>query len=110
MEKELNESRSHPYLWPYQMNIVKTTIEIDEDKLERVMRLGNFKTRKDAMDWALTEAERLATLNHIAENPWSADILKDAVDEDYDPIALRGEPVKYSEVFRKERRRKSGDK
>jgi len=91
------------------MNIIKTTIEIDEDKLERVMKLGNFKTRKDAMEWALTEAERLATINHIASNPWDATMLQDAVDPDYDPIALRGEPVNYRDVGRKGRR-KNGDK
>lgn len=92
------------------MNIIKTTIEIDEDKLERVMKLGNFKTRKDAMDWALTEAERLATLNHIASNPWDPTYLQESVDPDYDPIALRGEPVNYSDLFRKEKRRKKSDK
>ena len=86
------------------MNIIKTTIEIDEDKLERVMKLGNFNTRKEAMDWALTEAERLATLNHIAATPWTASFLQDAVDPDYDPIALRGESVSYRESMRAHRR------
>jgi|GEM_PF-6667787 len=71
------------------MNIIKTTIEIDEDKLERVMRLGNFKTRKEAMDWALTEAERLATLNHIERNPWSPTVMEGMVDPHYDVMAVR---------------------
>jgi hypothetical protein len=71
------------------MNIMKTTIEIDEDKLERVMRLGNFKTRKEAMDWALTEAERLATLNHIESNPWSSKVMEGMVDPGYDVMAVR---------------------
>ena len=95
------------------MNIIKTTIEIDEDKLERVMRLGHFNTRKEAMDWALTEAERLATINHIAETPWPSSVLQDAVDPGYDPIALRIEPVNYldsvRDMKRQRRRQKAQD-
>lgn len=93
------------------MNIVKTTIEIDEDKLERVMRLGNFNTRKEAMDWALTEAERIATLNNIERNPWSARVMEDMMDPDYDVMAIRAleAPVtSYREALKasKARRRK----
>ena len=92
------------------MNIIKTTIEIDEDKLERVMSLGSFKTRKEAMDWALTEAERIATLDHIAATPWSSSILQDAVDPNYDPISLRREPVDYREAMREARRERKAAK
>jgi Arc/MetJ family transcription regulator len=74
----------------------KTTMEIDEEKLKRVMKLGGFKTRKEAVDWALTEAERLATINRIAEEPWSAEMLKDAIDPGYDVLATRRQPVGYS--------------
>ncbi len=74
----------------------KTTIELDEAKLERVMKLGGFKTRKEAVDWALTEAERLATINRIAETPWSKEMMKDAVDPEYDIMAVRRQPVKYT--------------
>jgi hypothetical protein len=82
------------------MNIIKTTIEIDEDKLERVMRLGGFNTRKEAMDWALTEAERLAALNDIERNPWDSTVMETSVSPDYDPIALRQEPVTYRKALR----------
>lgn len=82
----------------------KTTMEIDEKKLERVMALGGFKTRKEAVDWALTEAERLATINRIAEEPWSAEDLKDAIAPGYDVLAARREPVSYSAKVRKARR------
>ncbi len=93
------------------MNIIKTTIEIDEDKLERVMRLGNFNTRKEAMDWALTEAERIATLNNIERNPWSARVMEDMIDPDYDVMAVRALEVpvtSYREAMKasKARRRK----
>ncbi|MDB6138988.1 MAG: hypothetical protein JWO94_2060 [Verrucomicrobiaceae bacterium] len=71
------------------MNLIKTTMEIDEDKLERVMKLGKFSTRKEAMDWALTEAERIATLNNIENNPWSPSVMEGMVDPDYDVMAVR---------------------
>lgn len=77
------------------MNEMKTTIELDEDKLKRVMSLTGLKTRKEAVDYALTEALRMATLEDIRKNPWSADFLKEAVDEDYDILALRRQPVSY---------------
>ena len=82
----------------------KTTMEIDEEKLERVMKLGGFKTRKEAVDWALTEAERLATINRIAEEPWSAEMLKGAIDPGYDVLAARREPVTYPAKSRKVKR------
>jgi len=69
---------------------MKTTLEIDEKKLERIMKSTGLKTRKEAVDWALTEAERIATINRIAKEPWDAEAWKDAVDPDYDIIALRG--------------------
>ncbi len=81
-------------------SLVKTTIELDEAKLERVMKLGGFSTRKEAIDWALTEAERIASLNHIADNPWSPEMLKDAVDESYDVLAAR-QQVRYTAPKRK---------
>lgn len=77
------------------MNISKTTVEIDTDKLGTIMRLGGFATRKEAIDWALTEAERLAKINRIAEEPWDAEALRDAVDPNYDVLKARRSPVRY---------------
>ena len=74
---------------------MKTTIEIDEEKLETVMRLGGFKTRKEAIDWALTEAERLARINQIKANIWTADMLKDVIDPNYDLMAMRRKEIPY---------------
>jgi Arc/MetJ family transcription regulator len=74
---------------------MKTTIEIDEAKLARIMKLTGMKTRKEAVDWALTEAERIASINRIAEEPWDAEEWKNAIDPDYDIIALR-QSVRYS--------------
>ncbi len=72
----------------------KTTIEIDSEKLESLMKLTGLKTRKDAVDWALTEANKIASINRIAETPWDAEFLKDAVDPDYDVLARRN-AVRY---------------
>lgn len=77
------------------IKLIKTTIEIDEEKLEKVMALGGFKTRKETVDWALTEAERIASLNRIAETPWNAAELKGAVDPAYDILATRRQAVRY---------------
>ncbi len=68
---------------------MKTTIELDDQKLERIMIAMNLKTRKEAIDWALTEAERLAIIHSIKANPWSARVMEDAIDPDYDVMAMR---------------------
>jgi Arc/MetJ family transcription regulator len=77
------------------MDIHKTTIEIDSEKLEKLMSLAGFTTRKEAVDWALAEAIKVASINKIAETPWDAEFLKDAIDPDYDVIASRRKPVRY---------------
>lgn len=68
---------------------MKTTVELDDSKLENIMASMNFKTRKEALDWALTEGERLAVMHHIKANPWSASVLRDAIDPEYDLLATR---------------------
>ncbi len=68
---------------------MKTTVELDDTKLERIMKMMNFRTRKEAIDWALTEAERLATMHHIRANPWSEATLKEGMDQHYDVLAQR---------------------
>lgn len=76
---------------------MKTTIELDDEKLESIMRAMSFKTRKEAIDWALTEGERLAVMHSIRANPWSAEMLRDAVDADYDVLAVRRGVRTYKE-------------
>jgi Arc/MetJ family transcription regulator len=68
---------------------MKTTVELDDSKLENIMRSMGFKTRKEAIDWALTEAERLAVMHHIRAHPWSAATLHEGMDSDYDVLASR---------------------
>ncbi len=76
-------------------NYSKTTVEIDDEKLSAIMRLTGSKTRKEALDWALTEARRIATLNNIIAEPWTAEFLNDAVDPNYDVLEARRSPANY---------------
>jgi hypothetical protein len=76
---------------------------VDESKLDALMATGGFKTRKDTLDWALTEALRIATINKIVETPWTMEEAKAAVNPNYDVIAMRNmSPVtiKYSKTAR----------
>lgn len=77
---------------------MKTTIEIDEEKLDRIMSLTGIGTMKEAVDWALSEALRLATIHRVMEEPWSAEEAREAVDPTYDLIAIRNSttPVSYA--------------
>jgi uncharacterized protein Smg (DUF494 family) len=68
---------------------MKTTVELDEAKLDRIKSSMGFKTRKEAIDWALTEAERLAVMKHIKANPWTSAMLRDAIDPEYDVMEAR---------------------
>jgi Arc/MetJ family transcription regulator len=75
---------------------MKTTIELDDAKLTRIMELTGLNTRKEAVDWALTEALRIASIDRIAEEPWDAEFLKEAVEPGYDILEMRRQPVKYT--------------
>lgn len=74
---------------------MKTTVELDDTKLENIMGAMGFSTRKEAIDWALTEGERLAVMHSIRANPWSAEVLREAIDPDYDVLAAR-KTARYS--------------
>lgn len=74
---------------------MKTTIEIDEAKLERVMTLTGLNTRKEAVDWALTEAERIARIDKIAANPWESSVVRASVEPGYDVMEIRKRSVTY---------------
>ncbi len=69
---------------------MKTTIDLDEEKLKRVMKLTGVKTRKQAIDLALDEIERAIKINKLfARKPLTRKELKNAVDPKYDLMALR---------------------
>jgi hypothetical protein len=68
---------------------MKTTIDLDETKLKRVMKLAGIGTRKEAIDAALTELERKAKLNHFFANALPHDAYKNAIDPKYNLMKLR---------------------
>ncbi len=75
---------------PYN-NMVKTTIELDEEKLKRVMQLTGIKTRKAAIDFALTEAERIAAIDSFYRKTFYVEDAEPVVDPEYDVLAQRNE-------------------
>ena len=69
---------------------VKTTVELDERKLIRIMQLTGLKTRREAIDYALDQAERAAKMAKLFARPRrSREEIRDALDPEYDLMALR---------------------
>lgn len=68
---------------------MKTTIDIDEHRLKRVMKLVGLKTRKATIDYALRQAEKTARINRLVRNALPGNIFTDAVDRSYDVQVLR---------------------
>jgi Arc/MetJ family transcription regulator len=69
---------------------MKTTVELDEEKLLRVMELTGLKTRKEAIDYALSQAERAAKIAKLFARPRrSKGELKNALNPNYNLTALR---------------------
>ena len=68
---------------------MKTTIEIDEIRLGRVMKLTGMKTRRAAVDYALAEAEKAAKMRALFEKPLPAEAYRTAVAPGYDVRAAR---------------------
>lgn len=69
---------------------MKTTIDLDEGTLERVIKLTGLTTRKDAIDFALTEAERSARVRALLKQGFFEGIGEEPiVDSRYDVLTLR---------------------
>ncbi len=68
---------------------MKTTIDIDDKKLRRLMKLTGLKTRKQTVDFALTEAERLARIQEMLAGEFYVTPAGDTIDPDYDIIKSR---------------------
>jgi Arc/MetJ family transcription regulator len=68
---------------------MKMTIEIDERRLARFMKLAGISTKTAAIDRALRSAERAARREKLFETRWSAGDLSGAVDPSYDVLAVR---------------------
>ena len=61
----------------------------DEAKLKSVMELCGIKTRRDAIDYALAEAERHAKLRKMLSTRWDPTALSDSLDPNYDLLKMR---------------------
>ena len=76
---------------------MKTTIDIDEKRLKRVMELTGVRTRKAAVDYALREAEKAGRIDKLVREALPGSEFKDAVDPGYDILRLRaaeGKPTR----------------
>jgi Arc/MetJ family transcription regulator len=72
---------------------MKTTIEIDEVLLKRVMALTGVKTRRSVVDYALRELAKGATVAKLVKEAPADYEFGDALDSSYDPVALREREV-----------------
>ena len=68
---------------------MKTTIDVDDKKLRRLMKLTGLKTRKETVDFALTEAERLAKVRRLLDGPFYVVAAGDVIDPGYDIVKMR---------------------
>ncbi len=77
---------------------METTVELDEVKLRQIMELTQIGTMKKAVEWALNEALRLATIHRVTEEPWTSHDAREAIDPAYDILAIRenSRPVLHS--------------
>jgi hypothetical protein len=73
-----------PYIWA-----MKITVEVDEKKLFRLMKLTGIRTKTRALDYALSLAERTARRERLLESSLAPEDLDAAVDPAYDVLALR---------------------
>jgi len=68
---------------------MKTTVDLDDKKLRRLMKLTGLKTRKETINFALTEAERLAKVRKMFQKSFYLDPEGPIIDPDYDIIRMR---------------------
>jgi Arc/MetJ family transcription regulator len=70
---------------------MKMTMHIDEELLDRVIATHGFASKTEAVEIALKELDRKARLKEYLKNGlgWTTAELKNAVDPNYDVMALR---------------------
>jgi len=73
---------------------MKTTVELDEAKLIRVMKLTGLPTRKAVLDYALNEAEKKARLIAFESKPFYVND-EPVVVAGYDVAEIRQKEVKH---------------
>ena len=86
-------SGAHIDVWevePYN-DPMKMTVEIDEKKLSRLMKLTGIKTKTKALNYALSAAERSARRDKLLSTSLAPKDLETAVDPRYDLLRLRAQ-------------------
>jgi len=68
---------------------MKMTVEIDEKKLSRLMKLTGLKTKTKALNYALSAAERSARRNRLLSTSLAPKDLENAIDPNYNLRELR---------------------
>ncbi|OHD71258.1 MAG: hypothetical protein A2177_01305 [Spirochaetes bacterium RBG_13_68_11] len=68
---------------------MKMTLEVDEKKLAKVMKLTGIRTKTAAVEYALGTAERAARREKLFAIRWKPEELAAAVDPAYDVLTLR---------------------
>jgi Arc/MetJ family transcription regulator len=70
---------------------MKMTMHIDEELLARVIAAHGFASKTEAVEMALREMDRKVRLKEYFKNGlgWTPEELGNAVDPDYDVMALR---------------------
>ena len=70
---------------------MKMTMHIDEDLLDRVVKRFGCASKTEAVEMALKEMDRKARFRDFVKTPsgFTAEEFKNAVDPDYDILAMR---------------------
>jgi hypothetical protein len=68
---------------------MKMTVEIDEKKLSRLMKLTGLTTKTKALNYALSAAERCARRDMLLSTTLAPKDLENAIDPRYDLRTLR---------------------
>lgn len=74
---------------------MKPTIEYDETRLKRVMKLTGLKSRAAALDYALREAEQAARVRKFLKSLLPDTAYIGAVAPGYDVLAVREKETPY---------------
>ncbi len=86
-----DQTVSHIDVWvsdPYIVRM-KMTVEIDEKKLSRLMKLTGITTKTGALSYALSAAERRARRDKLLSTSLASKDLENAIDPRYDLGELR---------------------
>jgi hypothetical protein len=68
---------------------MKTTVDLDEKKLKSLMKLTGFRTKKETINFALAQAERIARLENMLSGSFYISKSGDVVYPNYDILKMR---------------------